>query len=956
MQQAREDLQAYAEHSKDSRLPEWEDEYVDVHQLLRLACEFQTVLRSPHGAAQTPRRMPSQEMQPEPEPELNETFNGLASVVYGADFMWDDDGSKEAPQPQTTAADEPARARIVVQPSSEARTKVVAEPDGSGQFIVYSFDVMVGGNAVHRISGRFSDLRAQHSKLGELLERDIVAHSSQSGGRDMSFPSRLLAAAPLQITSAGGLTEGRVKERSSALSSYYAKLLEDNDGRMLRQAGEHRIKELHSALGLTSSASAALLDVSRGSSDTPAAAALNELFREGQHQAQKPATFCKKQMAKLNEQITQLCTTMAELDNVESVAGAGVVDVSFKAERKVTLKACRSLYHAVELLKDFALTNAEHCGQVAKFVDRSCEAVSNGSAGHLAGLQPNAGMAWMRDCPPLLELRAMAHTGCAELSQELRKLLQQQLNRGEGSAGAITTVDDYLTSTRTKALTANPIIVFGFGFTAGFCLCLSIVITHLFTSTTVWEPRYLFFSWRPHLQICLCLWLWGFNILVFERFGINHVLVLGISPHPEKYLHASSLMWCAAIWSTLALIGFWLQVSHAWVYVTDEPESPPVVVWGLVVGFMMLPTTAPWSLWTSRRRILRTFVRVLAAGWVPVLWRDVLLANIISSLVKALVDINHSACYAWTETFFEEGQRLESLTLNIPIDECGCLSHYAFDHVSKSCVEGAPPLNESDIERWCAEDDGEEKDLCEEYFTLDAVVTFLPYYFRFAQQVRRYIDSGFKSTRDLVNAGKYSTSLAVVTLSWMDHTYTSLWTGGAKVSKWDITASPIKIAWAAMVLICALYKLIWDIKQDWKLGDSNAPHRFLRKRLVYPPIFYYCAIAQDTVLRFSWALTISPSFFRLNHLSDLWLSTAFATLEVWRRFTWTLIRVEAEHVTNVGKQRAFADVPLPSMDRARLAATQNWGQVQDVGKVRRRRNRNSKNMRAELMAQTTVVS
>ena len=127
---------------------------------------------------------------------------------------------------------------------------------------------------------------------------------------------------------------------------------------------------------------------------------------------------------------------------------------------------------------------------------------------------------------------------------------------------------------------------------------------------------------------------------------------------------------------------------------------------------------------------------------------------------------------------------------------------------------------------------------------------------------------------------------------------------------------------------------------------------------MYSPAFYYYAIAQDTVLRFAWALTISPSFFKLDHLSDLWLSTAFATLEVVRRFTWTLIRVEAEHVTNVGKQRAFADVPLPSMDRARLAATQNWEQVQDVGKVRRRRgvrNRNG-NMRAELMAQTTVVS
>jgi len=49
---------------------------------------------------------------------------------------------------------------------------------------------------------------------------------------------------------------------------------------------------------------------------------------------------------------------MADLDEAESAAGAGVVDVSFKAERKVTLKACRSLYHGVELLEDFALTNA----------------------------------------------------------------------------------------------------------------------------------------------------------------------------------------------------------------------------------------------------------------------------------------------------------------------------------------------------------------------------------------------------------------------------------------------------------------------------------------------------------------------------------------------------------------------------------------------------------------------
>ena len=37
----------------------------------------------------------------------------------------------------------------------------------------------------------------------------------------------------------------------------------------------------------------------------------------------------------------------------------------------------------------------------------------------------------------------------------------------------------------------------------------------------------------------------------------------------------------------------------------------------------------------------------------------------------------------------------------------------------------------------------------------------------------------------------------------------------------------------------------------------------LRKRLIYPRWFYYYAIAQDTVLRFTWTLTISVQHPRL---------------------------------------------------------------------------------------------
>ena len=61
-------------------------------------------------------------------------------------------------------------------------------------------------------------------------------------------------------------------------------LLEDSDGRILRQVGEHKIKELHSALGLAVAVSERLLGVSRRGTRYPAAAALSDLLREAQRQ------------------------------------------------------------------------------------------------------------------------------------------------------------------------------------------------------------------------------------------------------------------------------------------------------------------------------------------------------------------------------------------------------------------------------------------------------------------------------------------------------------------------------------------------------------------------------------------------------------------------------------------------------------------------------------------------
>ena len=103
---------------------------------------------------------------------------------------------------------------------------------------------------------------------------------------------------------------------------------------------------------------------------------------------------------------------------------------------------------------------------------------------------------------------------------------------------------------------------------------------------------------------------------------------------------------------------------------------------------------------------------------------------------------------------------MEALKLNLPIDPCGCLPGFGWVDSAATvtggeCIEGAP----TSVEGAC-----EDTDFCNHYFTMDAVVTFLPYYFRFAQQLRRYYDG--RKKRELVNAAKYFSSLCVVTLSW----------------------------------------------------------------------------------------------------------------------------------------------------------------------------------------------
>uniref|UniRef100_A0A8D3B496 Xenotropic and polytropic retrovirus receptor 1 n=1 Tax=Scophthalmus maximus TaxID=52904 RepID=A0A8D3B496_SCOMX len=125
------------------------------------------------------------------------------------------------------------------------------------------------------------------------------------------------------------------------------------------------------------------------------------------------------------------------------------------------------------------------------------------------------------------------------------------------------------------------------------------------------------------------------------------------------------------------------------------------------------------------------------------------------------------------------------------------------------------------------------------------------------------------------------------------------------------------------LVVSSCYTLVWDLKMDWGLFDRNAgENTFLREEIVYPlKAYYYSAIVEDVLLRFSWTLTLTLSTVSKFHgISDI-LATVLAPMEVFRRFVWNFFRLENEHLNNCGEFRAVRDIsvaPLNADDQTLL--------------------------------------
>jgi hypothetical protein len=145
----------------------------------------------------------------------------------------------------------------------------------------------------------------------------------------------------------------------------------------------------------------------------------------------------------------------------------------------------------------------------------------------------------------------------------------------------------------------------------------------------------------------------------------------------------------------------------------------------------------------------------------------------------------------------------------------------------------------------------------------------------------------------LANALKYSTAFPVIILSALQRGYDP--------TKMGMSEAGLFRLWMFFVFLNSFYSFYWDVAKDWDLtlfssaserNDPEYPWALRKHRYFHEKNIYYAVIVLDLLLRCTWSFKLSP---HLDHFNDLEGGIfLMELLEVFRRWVWIFLRVEAE--------------------------------------------------------------
>ncbi|KAI4982961.1 hypothetical protein ZWY2020_023453 [Hordeum vulgare] len=338
--------------------------------------------------------------------------------------------------------------------------------------------------------------------------------------------------------------------------------------------------------------------------------------------------------------------------------------------------------------------------------------------------------------------------------------------------------------------------------------------------------------------ISLHCFLYGCNLFMWKSTRINQNFIFDFAPdtaltHRDAFLMSASIM-CTVV--AALVINLFLRNAGA-SYANAVPGGLIV----LSAGLLFYPFNVFYR--STRYCFMRIMRNIIFSPFYKVLMADFFMADQLTSQIPLLRHMEFAACYFMAGSFRAN-----------PYENCTNSQQYK--HLA--------------------------------YF-----ISFLPYYWRAMQCLRRYIEE--HDVNQLANAGKYVSAMVAAAVRF----------------KYNVTPTPF---WMWMVLISSsgatVYQLYWDFVKDWGFFTPKSKNLWLRDDLILKNKFtYYVSMMLNLVLRLAW--TESVMKIRVSKNETRLLDFSLASMEIIRRGHWNFYRLENEHLNNVGKFRAVKTVPLP---------------------------------------------
>jgi hypothetical protein len=351
---------------------------------------------------------------------------------------------------------------------------------------------------------------------------------------------------------------------------------------------------------------------------------------------------------------------------------------------------------------------------------------------------------------------------------------------------------------------------------------------------------------------------WAANIFVWSKMGINYISALQLSNSKPNLLLVTNQT------ASLLLLYFINLMVFCVANMGDSIWFGTYLSYGC--PFILLLVSIVYQIYESmflfgNKHIsrgvfgMKVFKNMLIAPFAVVRFRDVFVADVLTSFNRVIADTLYASCWIFSGSFATpydvDGDRATST--NFGTSFLNCSNHNMVYVVS--------------------------------------FLQLLPLMTRTLQCFRGIYDASGNPYPQGYNAVKYLLSIFVVYVGLFHNNNLPFY--------------------YSTIVLATVYKWWWDVVMDWGLCEilplslqdalnwrnySSQGKLFLRSRLMFPSVLvYYISIFVDLVLRFLWVMSLLPPD-ALGDLGGYKLSFFLGSMEILRRSMWGILRVEYEHL------------------------------------------------------------